>query len=382
MEKSSNGVNVLTRTFDKAKPARVLVATPLGQGGMGGIDRIMDSVREEISSAPPQNADVTFGVTRGQRHIAFSAYYLSTFILKLAAKRITGGVDVLHVNLSSHGSTRRKIIVTKAARVLGVPYILHLHSSRYMPYVEEAPPKLLLSIAEMFSNAARIVVLGNAWKTFVSEKFPLVKDKIVIIPNATAVPTLPRNLATDGPVRILFLGRVGPRKGVPQLVEALASIGDVPNWEAIIAGDGDVDQTQAEVTRLGLADRVKLTGWVGPQEVARLLSTGDILVLPSFNENLPMSIIEGMAAGLAIVATPVGAVEDIIASGETGILVPAGEVAPLSSALKNLVEDAGLRHRLGENARAFHRRKLDIGPYVGALVALWKATTGEHVRKA
>lgn len=349
---------------------------------MGGIDRIMDSVREEFKNAPLQDVDVTFGVTRGQRHIAFSAFYLSAFILKLAAKRIARGVDVLHVNLSSHGSTRRKIIVAKAARALGVPYILHLHSSRYMSYVEEAPPKLGGAIAEMFSNAARIVVLGNAWKAFVSEKFPLAKDKIVIIPNATPVPTLPRNIAAGGPVRILFLGRVGPRKGVPQLVEALAGMKDVPNWEAIIAGDGDVEQTQSDVDRQGLSDRVRFTGWVGPEEVARLLSTGDILVLPSFNENLPMSVIEGMAAGLAIVATPVGAVEDIIASGETGILVPVGEVAPLSSALKSLVEDAGLRHRLGENAKAFHRRTLDIGPYVETLVALWKDTASARATKA
>ena len=351
---------MLTKTPDQTKPARVLIATPLGQGGMGGIDRIMDSVREEFKNAPPEGMVVRFGVTRGQRHIAFSAYYLACFLLKLAAKRISGQVDVLHINLSSHGSTRRKILVAKAARALGVPYILHLHSSRYMSYVHEAPAKLRHAIGEMFSGAARVVVLGNAWKAFVSETFPQTRDRIVIIPNATPVPTLPHSKAAGGAVRILFLGRVGPRKGVPQLVEALAAIADVPNWEAIIAGDGDVEQTEADIIRLGLADRVKLTGWVGPDEVARLLSTGDILVLPSFNENLPMSVIEGMAAGLAIIATPVGAVEDIITSGETGLLVPVGEVPPLSGALKSLVEDQGLRQRLGENARAFHRRKLDI----------------------
>ena len=367
--------------FKRARKLDILVATPLGKGGKGGIDRIMDAVRDELGKAPRDDMNVAMGVTRGQRHIVLSAFYLSSFLLRLAAKRFGGGVDILHINLSAHGSTRRKMIVAKTARALGIPYILHLHSSGYVSYLEEASPKLARAIAEMFSNGARVVVLGNAWKAFVGEKFPQIRDRIVIIPNATPVPALPRDITENGPVRILFLGRVGPRKGVPQLVEALAGIRDVPNWEAIIAGDGDVDQTQAEVTRLGLTDKVKLTGWVGPDEVARLLSTGDILVLPSFNENLPMSVIEGMAAGLAVVATPVGAVEDIIVSGETGLLVPVGESAPLGSALKSLVEDADLRRRLGENAKSFHRRKLDIVPYVDALADLWNETAREQAKK-
>jgi glycosyltransferase involved in cell wall biosynthesis len=366
-----------------AHKVKVLIATPLGKGGKGGIDRIMDAVRDQVSNSPPEDMDIRFGVTRGQRHIALSTYYLSRFILKLTVQRIVGGgVDVLHINLSSHGSTRRKMIIAKAARTLGVPYILHLHSSGYVSYLAEASPKLGRAISEMFHNAAKIVVLGNVWKNFVTEKFPPVKHRIVIIPNATPVPALPRISRAGDPVRILFLGRVGARKGVPQLVQALAGITDVPNWEAIIAGDGEVDQTQEAVMRLKLADKVKLTGWVGPDEVAQLLSTSDILVLPSLNENLPMSVIEGMAAGLAVVATPVGAVEDIIISEETGLLVPVGESVPLTSALKRLVEDADLRQRLGENAKSFHRRKLDMGPYIEALASLWRETARERPAKA
>ncbi len=78
--------------------------------------------------------------------------------------------------------------------------------------------------------------------------------------------------------------------------------------------------TKLELRRLGIEDRVVLPGWVGPSEVAELIAASDVLVLPSFDENLPMSVIEGMAAGLAIIATPVGAVKDIIIDGRTGIL--------------------------------------------------------------
>ena len=77
---------------------------------------------------------------------------------------------------------------------------------------------------------------------------------------------------------------------------------------------------------LGLVSRVAVPGWVGSDGVERLIANSSILVLPSFVENLPMSVIEGMAAGLAVVATPVGAVEEIIEHEKTGLLIPPGDV--------------------------------------------------------
>jgi glycosyltransferase involved in cell wall biosynthesis len=94
-------------------------------------------------------------------------------------------------------------------------------------------------------------------------------------------------------------------------------------------------------------------------------------VLPSFAENLPLSIIEGMASGLAIVATPVGAVGDIVSDGETGLLVKPGDVDGLTEALTRTVTDPELRRRLGAAALAFHRQKLDVAPFTAAIERVW-----------
>ena len=279
--------------------------------------------------------------------------------------------DVLHINLSSHGSTWRKLCLSGAARALRIPYVLHLHGSGFREFWQNASPRLSTAIGAMFLHADQTLVLGSVWRDFILEKVPQIHGRIRVLPNAVpagVAPAVPRE--AEEPL-ILFLGQIGPRKGVPQLVDALAAIADVTHWRAVIAGNGAVEQTRAVIAARGLGGRIELPGWVGPDEVRRLLASADILVLPSFEENLPMSVIEGMAHGLGIVTTPVGAVEDIITDGETGLLVPPGDTPALASALRRLVTDRALRANLGQAARTFHRHHLDIDAYVETLLQIW-----------
>ncbi|WP_083198153.1 glycosyltransferase family 4 protein [Pararhizobium polonicum] len=356
------------------RPTYVLIATPLGEGGMGGIDRIMDEVRKIARLMPLEYVSISFGATRGQGSIALSPFYLAWFLVRMALLKALGKIDVLHINLSSHGSTRRKIIVARWSAILRIPYIVHLHGSRFRRFWNESTPSVASAIVEMFASASRIVVLGNIWKSFVAEKVPDTINRIVIIPNATPTPRLSHVEDETGRLRILFLGRVGARKGVPQLVEALSMLPKNDNWRATIAGDGDVEEMRQEIERRGLSDLVALPGWVGPDDVAKLLAESDVLVLPSFDENLPMSVIEGMAAGLAVIATPVGAVEDIIIDRETGLLVPTGDSKAIAASIQFLLDQPQAREALGEKARRLHRERLEIGMYFAELIDLW---TGE-----
>lgn len=348
----------------------VLVATPLGLGGHGGIDRLMDAVRGEVKDGRIGDCRVRFGATRGALGLALSPLYLTAFLCRMAALKAAGRVDLLHVNLSSHGSTTRKLLVCRVARMLAIPYVVHLHGSRYRAYFDRARPATQAAIGRMLEEARRVIVLGRVWRDFITERVPEARERIVLLPNAS--PAIePAGEAAGDLVRILFLGRLGARKGVPELLDALAELDDLPTWAAVIAGDGAVAETRARVSALGLACRVAVPGWVDADRAARLLAASDVLALPSHDENLPLSVIEAMSAGLAVVATPVGAVEDIVTNGETGLLVPAGDSARLAEALRRLVTDAGLRARLGAAARDFHRCHLEIGGYARRLAALW-----------
>jgi glycosyltransferase involved in cell wall biosynthesis len=348
----------------------VLVVTPLGEGGAGGIDRMMDTLRPRQADFAQEGFAVDFCTSRGAGSLALAPFYLAATLGRVAASAPGRGPDLLHINLSSHGSTLRKLAVAGTARRVGLPYVVHLHGSRFAGYFEAGGPRLRAAIVRLFEGAARVVVLGNVWRDWLVARAPA--SRVDILPNAVAAPQGLAPRPPGAPVHILFLGRIGPRKGANELLQALAVLSDAP-WRATLAGDGDVSGAHASVARLGLAGRVTAPGWVGPAQVRALLADCDIVALPSHQENLPMSLIEGMAYGRAVIGTPVGAVADIVRDGETGLMVAPGDVAALAAALRRLIQDRALRERLGEAALRLHRERLDLDGYVRRLAVIWRS---------
>lgn len=364
---------ILPSKFASARPVRVWIATPLGENGKGGVDRMMDVVRHHFSASPDSDFELRFAMTRGPGRLLWSPFYMLRAIGGLIWLRLRGKLDVAHINISQNGSAIRKLILVHVARVLGAPYILHLHGSHFQTYWEGVSPSFSMRLKAAFSHASLTLVLGSAWAEFIRSKAP--NGAIEILPNATWSPPHVRDHeAAHGPPHILFLGRIGERKGVAELVDALGMLEPGLAWRATIAGDGDVEGLRAQLAKAGLGDRAVAPGWVGPEEVRRLLGDADILVLPSHDENLPLSVIEGMAHGLAVVTTPVGAVPDIITHGHTGLLVPPRESAALAQALDRVVRNPDLRASLGAAARQFHTERLNAEAYVARLKTLWRST--------
>ena len=358
----------------------VLIATPFGRGGMGGIDRLMDAVQDELEKLQDEKILVRILPTRGKGGLYQSPLLLTWFIVRMVVAKVLGRVDLVHLNLSQRGSTYRKVAIAGIAHKIGVPFILHLNGSAFDKFVDNSDGISKAVIKNMFERAEKILVVGNFWKSYISSFVPQRADRIIIIPNSTAPIHLQINPSPEETVRIVFLGLIGDRKGIPQLLEALAANADLEDWSAVLAGNGEVEETKAKLKLLGLSDRVTVPGWVGPDAVASYLSNSDILVLPSLEENLPVSVVEGMAAGLAVIATPVGAVEDIIVDGITGLLVQPGDAGELAAALRRLLQDEKLRLRLGQAAHNFHQQNLEIGPYVNKLLEIWRLAAQEKGR--
>jgi glycosyltransferase involved in cell wall biosynthesis len=341
----------------------------------------MDVVRSYSGAHPDPAFAFHFVTTRGKGSILLSPLYLLSTVLRLIWLKASDRADVLHVNIGKRGSALRKLVLCSLARRLGVPYVLHLHGSEFDAYWDSVSPTLSARLEAAFDQAACTVVLGKVWARYIAARAP--NARIEIVPNATFAPRPPASdRSGTGPVHILFLGEIGPRKGVPELIKALAGVPRDGAWRATLAGNGAVDETRSEVARLGLDAKVTVRGWAGPQEVEGLLRDADVLVLPSHHENLPMSVIEGMAHGLAIVTTPVGAVPDIIVSGETGLLCPPGDSEALAEGLRAVIADAALRERLGRAARAIHREHLDAPAFVHRLKSVWAGAAAAPVAQA
>ena len=153
---------------------------------------------------------------------------------------------------------------------------------------------------------------------------------------------------------LLFVGRYSFQKGLESLVSALGRIAaDHPLVRLVLLGEGpEREKLTQHIARLGLQGRVTMTGFRPSTEVMAWLQMSTVFVLPSLFECLPYTLLEAMAAGLPCIASNVGGNVDLIQDGETGLTVEPGDVDSLTRALRRLLEDADLRVRLGQNARA------------------------------
>jgi len=349
----------------------VLVLTPLGEGGMGGIDRLMDEIRRRCAAAAPDIA-VKFITTRGPGSLIWAPLYTLAAALSLIRHRLIHGRCVCHANLASKGSTMRKLALTWLAVRLGHATVIHLHGALFHEYYRSVGAFQRRAIDRMYRESRCVIVLGNVWRDFVAETFGLTGPRILVLPNASAARPPREPEAT--PPEILFLGRLGARKGVPVLVAALGLLAKTDlAWRAEIAGDGDAAPYKAEVERLGLSARVTLPGWLAEAEAHRRLSRAAVVVLPSEAEGLPMAVIEAFAWGVPVIATPVGSIPDILEDGVQGLVMPVGDAPALARALERLLADPALRQRLGANALGCFRSRLDFAPFMERLVACWRA---------
>ena len=351
---------------------RVMVATPLGLHGRGGIDRLNDIIFEAIAARPELDVSIDRLVTRGQGGLLRAQFIFAYALVRLSFAAFQGKVDLLHIHLSDRGSSYRKIVLGAVARFLRVPYVVHLHGAVFDEFWSTAPARLAHAIDRLFERSEHVIVLGHYWASVVADRLPNIVRKISVMPNATPPIHFNRLPAIDSRVRISCLGELGRRKGTPQLIEALGLLGGRSDWTATIAGNGQVEASRAQVRSLGIDDKVNIPGWLDSVAIRNLLCRTDLLVLPSFSENLPMVILEAFAHGVPVVSTPVGAIPEIVDHGRNGLLVAAGDVSALADALEQLIEDHDLRRNLGQAARRDHAERFEIGSYVTQLVAIWR----------
>ncbi|MDE7119940.1 MAG: glycosyltransferase, partial [Muribaculaceae bacterium] len=145
----------------------------------------------------------------------------------------------------------------------------------------------------------------------------------------------PARGTADRPMRFIFLGRICRLKGVYDLVEVIGS--NAHRWRHratfIIGGTGEDQQLAAAIRQHGIADMVQTPGWVDGTDKLRLINSADVMVLPSYIECLPISLLEAMAAAMPSIATEVGGIPEIITHGENGRLIPPVDHQALAAAI-------------------------------------------------
>ncbi len=205
--------------------------------------------------------------------------------------------------------------------------------------------------AEVLQLCPLILVTSHATKRWLAEEFALKADSITVAEPGVVRPA--RAPVQGRPPVILAVGAVSDRKAYPLLVEALASLQDL-DWRLTIAGSttlspGATDRLRAAIDSSGCADRIRLSGAIGEDELAALYAGADLFVSASLHEGYGMALADALAHGLAIVASRAGAVGDLLPP-EAALTVAEGDAPALASALRRALTDPALRRSLSDAA--------------------------------
>jgi glycosyltransferase involved in cell wall biosynthesis len=150
---------------------------------------------------------------------------------------------------------------------------------------------------------------------------------------------------------LLFLGRFRRRKGIFDLLRALAVVrARFPTVRLYCGGDGDAEAVAACARELGVEECVDMLGWTTGAAKERILSQSTLYVLPSYAEGLPMGVLEAMAAGLPVVATSIGGIPDAVEEGVEGFLVAPGDIDALADRIMRLLGSVDLRSAIAAAA--------------------------------
>ena len=328
----------------------------------GSIAGVVDAYRAHgLFQRWPIDYLPTHGQGGAGRNAALALDSLRRFAVLLARHRNA----IVHLHLCARGSALRDAAFMAAALATRSPLVVQLHGAG----LQRAHGGALMSA--LLGRAACVIIPCESLRPWVRG---VARDtQIVCLPNPVA--SVPASVSYERrPNLILFLGRLEAAKGIFDLLEAMAALrAAVPDVRLVCAGDGQRIAVARYAERLGIADAVKFTGWVGPSGKRALLETAAAFALPSYDEALPNGLCEAMAAGVPVVVSPVGGVPEVVSDGVSGLLVAPGDKVTLERQLRRVLTDRELGARLGSAARETARVRFAPERTIGRLEEIYGA---------
>lgn len=256
--------------------------------------------------------------------------------------------SIVHVHMSERASIYRKRIVMEYAKRKGAKIVLHMHGAEFEVLYKKMNPNQKATIRKTLNLADKIVILGEYWREFIGS---LVDDssKIRVVYNAVDVPE--EYKYNEDSRNILFLGAISKRKGIDILLSALKENEKSFGEKCIVNIYGpDTDENINEkLEKNGLSSWVKYHGWLDKKKKQIILANTAINVLPSYNEGLPMTILEAMSYGIPSITTSVAAIPEAV-NEKNGIVIKPGDKKGLSDALQELIFNREKRLQLSRQA--------------------------------
>ncbi|ARI76211.1 glycosyltransferase family 4 protein [Halobacillus mangrovi] len=234
---------------------------------------------------------------------------------------------LVHIHTAGFKAFTKSRFFLLIAKALNYPVILHVHSGKFFDFYANSPEKKKRMIEDTLARADKIVCLSQIWKDEFLKTFDVPEERYAIITNAiftkefeSVQPSFPKDKKT-----VLFVGKLGANKGVRDIIEMAKKLKEHPTIDFKLMGDGPLrNELQEEIDANNL--NITLLGTMSGQEKVEQFEKAQLFILPSYFEALGLSNLEGMAAGLVVLSTQVGAVPDIIHDDKEGYLFKPGDV--------------------------------------------------------
>lgn len=333
---------------------QVLTAGPEHINYRGGIGGVMNVYARYIS---PYKCVTSHKPTA--RKWQLIPFFLGQYARFIHTLRTDPVIRIVHLQASSYGSFYRKLVLFLTAKyAFGKLVIYHMHGSEFQVFYQKSDPVTRFMIHFLVERADLVICLSASWKAFFTKNFAV--RRIEVLGNVIHKPVRQANdrALPQHPLRLLFLGYIGDRKGIFDLLEVIRDhkVSLAGRLELRVGGNGEIDRLTDYIARHELTDIVYFEGWVTGDRKAQLLAGSDVYILPSYNEGLPVAILEAMSYGLPIISTPVGGTGEAVIEGANGFLVPPGNKEAIHDRLMRFVEGPELvRHMGDESARQVGR---------------------------
>lgn len=349
--------------------------------GAGGIASVLSAYQQAglFERAEGSQPFVTYITTHGEAPRWGVGLLWATAVGALIMARLRGPIQIVHVHSASRGSFLRKSILLWLARSLGCRTVFHLHGGGFQTFVEyQLGPIGRWWVRETLTRVNLVLALSERWRDYLLTLAPA--SRIEILPNPVSIESTP--IRRPEPGRILFLGRLDPRKGVYDLVTAIAAVqrtlpAGSTELRLVVAGDGDGAALAEFADRAGIGTQVERLGWISSLERNEQLARATLFALPSHHEGLPMAMLEAMSARVPIIVSSVGGIPDLVTHGVHGLMVPPGDIQALGAALVQLLFNRPLQEALASAARARIGSECATEIVVARLCSLWQSLDPE-----
>ena len=288
--------------------------------------------------------------------------------------------ELVHMHTSFGASFYRMQPFLFMAKKRGIPVVDHLHGADFKSFYTEASDKKKAKIKKIYGKFDRIIVLSEEWKTTMSEVVSV--DKMTVIENYAkplkedeVEPLVDKRFADK---KVLFLGELGQRKGGYDFADIVKEAQSKdPDIKFIFCGSGsEADEKAIKEAVCGASksnrEKISFPGWVRGADKDKFLREAALFMLPSYQEGLPMSILDAMGYGLPIVSTEVGGIPQLVDEGVSGKLSKAGDTKAIGSAIADLLKDRNKYEAASKASLSIARERFGFDAHVKRLERVYE----------